>query len=204
MLGRVVIAMLLGVGVAVVAYELVLAARHVKETKERFHAIDARIEETLPEDVGSVPQPTFADDALTVRIRVFRRDMRDPEKAYTLIKIDNERQTYALPRGWQGRLRETQDRSAAYDETLAQLKAVVRRKIAAHGGPADEVKGEIIAAPPMGGAVPHGDIVQVLNVFLEVGMIDVVFEGAATPLTNAERAARMRESKGQAPRGDGR
>ena len=41
----------------------------------------------------------------------------------------------------------------------------------------------------MPGAVPHGDVVEVLNVFLELGLTDVVFEGAATPLTAAERAA---------------
>ena len=156
----------------------------------KFKTIDRRIESMLPKDRGLAPTPTFPEDFLKVKIKVFRRDMADTEKAYTLIKIDNDKQTYSLPRGWKGRIKDTADRIAKYDNVIAAVKGVVQKKMKAHGGAPEEVKGEIVAPPPKGGAVPHGDVVQVLNVFLELGMIDVVFEGAATPLTNKERAAR--------------
>ncbi len=156
----------------------------------KFKTIDRRIESMLPKDRGLAPTPTFPEDFLKVKIKAFRRDMADKEKAYTMIKIDNEKKQYVLPKGWKGRLKESSDRIDAYDKVMNTLKSIVLKKLKAHGGSPEEVKGEIVAPPPKGGAVPHGDIVQILNVFLEVGMTDIVFEGAATPLTSSERAAR--------------
>ena len=156
----------------------------------KFKTIDRRIESMLPKDRGLAATPTFPEDFLKVKIKVFRRDMADQEKAYTLIKIDNDRKSYSLPRGWKGRNKDTAERVKQYDAIMAAVKTVVDKKMKAHGGLPEEVKGEIVAPPPKGGAVPHGDVVQVLNVFLSLGMIDVVFEGAATPLTSKERAAR--------------
>ncbi len=45
----------------------------------------------------------------------------------------------------------------------------------------DVVKFEIVAPPPKGGAVPHGFIVQMLDVCLAAGAKDLIFEGAAMP-----------------------
>ncbi len=158
----------------------------------KFKTIDRRIESMLPKDRGLAPTPTFPEDFLKVKIKLFRRDMKDKEKAHTVLRIDNDRTTYKLPAAWKGRLKELSagTRVQDYDKTMARIKSVVVKKMKAHGGNPEEVKGEIVAPPPKGGAVPHGDIVQVLNIFLELGMIDVVFEGAATPLTSKERAAR--------------
>ncbi len=156
----------------------------------KFKTIDQRIESMLPKDRGLAATPTFPEDFLKVKIKVFRRDMDDKEKAYTLVKIDNDQRTFSLPRGWKGRLKETPERVREYDGKIGAIRMIVAEKMKAHGGKADEVKGEIVAPPPKGGAVPHGDIIQVLDVFLNLGMLDVVFEGAATPLTNRERAAR--------------
>ena len=159
----------------------------------KFKTIDRRIESMLPKDRGLAPTPTFPEDFLKVKIKLFRRDMKDKEKAHTIIKIDNDRQIYKLPRAWKGRLKELRDspeRVKKYDKVMRTVKSVVQRKMKAHGGNPEEVKGEIVAPPPKGGAVPHGDIIQVLDIFLDLDMIDVVFEGAATPLTSKERAAR--------------
>ena len=160
----------------------------------KFKTIDRRIESMLPKDRGLAPTPTFPEDFLKVKIKLFRRDMKDKDKAYTAIRVDNEKTTYKLPRAWKGRVKETAARLDEYDRTIRQIKTLVTKKMKAHGGNPEEVKGEIVAPPPKGGAVPHGDIVQVLNVFLELGMVDVVFEGAATPLTSKERAARAAKS----------
>ena len=159
----------------------------------KFKTVDNRIDSMLPKDRGLAPTPTFPEDFLKIKIKVFRRDMSDPAKAHTMIKVDNERKQYFLPKNWRGRLKEdTKDpaRVQQYDAVVNQVRGVVARKIKAHGGNVDEIKGEIVAPPPKGGAVPHGDVIQMLNVFLEVGMTDVVFEGQATPLNSKERAAR--------------
>ncbi len=156
----------------------------------KFKTIDRRIESMLPKDRGLAATPTFPEDFLKVKIKVFRRDMANKEQAHTYIKIDNDKAGFALPRGWKGHTKDTPERIAQYDKVIATIKTIVLKKMKAHGGAPEEVKGEIVAPPPKGGAVPHGDVVQVLNVFLELGMLDVVFEGAATPLTNKERAAR--------------
>ncbi len=161
----------------------------------KFKTIDRRIESMLPKDRGLAPTPTFPEDFLKVKIKAFRRDMKDKNKAYTLLKIDNDANVYKLPQAWKGRLKETPDRIAQYDKIMRSMKTVVQRKMREHGGNPEEVKGEIVAPAPKGGAVPHGDIIQVLNIFLELGMIDVVFEGAATPLTSRERSARAKAGK---------
>ncbi len=45
-----------------------------------------------------------------------------------------------------------------------------------------EAKFEIVAPPPKGGAVPHGYVVQMVDVCLAVGARDIIFEGSAAPL----------------------
>jgi hypothetical protein len=165
----------------------------------KFKTVDRRIDSMLPKDRGLAATPTFPEDFLKIKIKVFRRDMSDPAKAHTMIKVDNEAKQYVLPKGWRGRLKEESKdpaRVQQYDAVIAEIRQTVARKIKAHGGAVDEVKGEIVAPPPKGGAVPHGDVVQMLNIFLSVGMTDVVFEGQATPLNSTERAARNK-SRGQ-------
>jgi hypothetical protein len=159
----------------------------------KFKTVDRRIDSMLPKDRGLAATPTFPEDFLKIKIKVFRRDMADPAKAYTMIKVDNEAKQYILPKGWKGRIKEEaldMARVEQYDAVIAKVRSVVARKIKAHGGEIGEVKGEIVAPPPKGGAVPHGDVIQMLNIFLGVGMNDVVFEGQATPLNSTERAAR--------------
>lgn len=159
----------------------------------KFKTVDRRIDSMLPKDRGLAPTPTFPEDFLKVKIKVFRRDLSDPAKAHTMIKVDNEKQQYFFPKGWKGRLKEeatAPERVKQYDNTVALIMQNVQRKMKAHGGNPEEVKGEIVAPPPKGGAVPHGDVIQMLNIFLTLGMTDVVFEGQATPLNSTERAER--------------
>ena len=162
----------------------------------KFKTLDRRIDSMLPKDRGLAPTPSFPPDFLKVKIKVFRRNLQSKEEAYTLIKVDNTKQ-FSLPKGWKGRDKEEEldkangtTRVKTYDNVVNNVFALVKSKLAAHGGKAEEVKGEIVAPPPKGGAVPHGDIMSMLNVFLRSNITDVVFEGAATPLTSKERAAR--------------
>jgi biopolymer transport protein ExbD len=156
----------------------------------KFKTIDRRIDSQLPKDRGLAPTPTFPPDFLKIKIKVFRRGLETTDKAddYTLIKVDNTAE-FHLPSGWKGMHKEPKDRLAEYDSVVRRVQGLVNQKLAEHGGKKEEVKGEIVAPPPKGGAVPHGDIMQMLNVFLKADITDVVFEGAATPLTSSERAA---------------
>ena len=146
----------------------------------KFKTIDRRIESMLPDDRGTAIRPAFPEDEQKIKLKVFRRHIGDPEAAYTLIKLDNARQ-FRLPAGWKGRAQESAARIALYDRTYAAIQAALEERLAALGGVAGDVKGEIVAPPPRGGAVPHGDVVGLINAYIAVGMLDVRFEGATEP-----------------------
>ncbi len=155
----------------------------------KFKTIDRRIESMMPKDRGPNPAPSILEEEDKIKVKLFRRGIADRERAFTLLKIDNAAQ-YPLPKGWKGRLKETPDRIERYDATVAAVKRAIEDRIAAYGGITDQIVGEIVAPPPRGGSVPHGDAVAVLNAFMEAGITNVKFEGTPTPLTSSERAAR--------------
>ena len=158
----------------------------------KFKNIDRRIDSMLPKDRGMAATPTFPEDLNTVKVKVFRRDLGKPTE-HTMMKIENSKNIFLLPKAWKGRSKEEAKetdsaRVKEYDNKFEQLYTAIKARLG--GAKMDEVKGEIVAPPPKGGAVPHGDVMSVLNVYLRLGITDVVFEGKATPLTSTERAAR--------------
>ncbi len=175
----------------------------------KFKNIDRRIDSMLPKDRGMAATPTFPEDLNTVKVKVFRRDLGKPSE-HTMMKIENSKNIFLLPKQWKGRSKEEAANNTArveeYDSKFNQLYEAIRKRLgpevvaalqAAYtaedqGKTVDnaKIKGEIVAPPPKGGAVPHGDVMGVLNVYLKLGITDVVFEGKATPLTSTERAAR--------------
>jgi len=158
----------------------------------KFKTVDERIDAMLPKNIGVDTRPSPADERNKIKLKVFRRDVSDPERAYTLIKVDNAAQ-FRLPAGWRGRAKEElqhPQRVRAYDAVLARVQQEVSSRLAAYGGAGADVRGEIVAPPPRGGAVPHGDVISLLDTFLSEGITDVVFEGQPTPLNKRERAAR--------------
>jgi len=155
----------------------------------KFKTIDQRIESMLPKKEGLAPTPDFAVDEDKIKVKVFRREIDRPDRAYTLVKVDNAAE-FRLPAGWKGRLRESPDRLRDYDRTLASVRGEIQRRLAIYGNNPDAVKGEVCAPPPRGGTVPHGDVVAVLDTFLRLGITDVKFDGQMTPLNKRERAER--------------
>ncbi len=155
----------------------------------KFKTIDQRIESMLPKTEGLEATPEFPPDEDKIKVKVFRREIADPDKAYTLVKIDNAAR-FRLPAGWKGRLKESPDRLRAYDRTIAAVQGAIQKRLAIYGNNPDAVKGEISAPPPRGGTVPHGDVVALLDSFLHLGMTNVKFEGQMTPLNKRERALR--------------
>ena len=154
----------------------------------KFKDIDRRIDSALPKDRGPVATSNFPEDFQKVKIKVFRLNLRGEESEHqTLLKVDNTH-SMSLPKGWRGFRTESPARVADYNRTIDQVHAVVAAKFANYTGDKSQLKGEIVAPPPRGGSVPHGDVMKVLDVFLRAGITDVVFEGKALPLTSRERA----------------
>lgn len=150
----------------------------------KFKTVDRRIESALPDNTGIEARQTLLDEPLKLKVKVFRRGLESVDKGddHTLIKVDNDAREFHLPKGWRGRHVESIARIREYDAVVAALKVLVDRKLKEHGGDPSKVKGEIVAPPPKGGAVPHGDVMSVLNAFLELDVTNVTFQGAPGPL----------------------
>ena len=141
-----------------------------------------RIDVELPKDRGlNEPQA----ETRKIKLKVFRRNHDDAERAYTIVKVDRSHQLKLLP-GWRGRAHETPGRRAQYEVLVNTILTAVKEKAAGLGG---EIHGEIVAPPPKGGLVPYVDVMHALSVLRRAGIENVHFEGAAFPLTSAERAA---------------
>lgn len=155
----------------------------------KFKDVDRRIETMMPKDRGPRPDVVIVPDDDRVKVKVFRRNLQDERRVHTLVKVDNAAR-FKLPEGWRGRLKESRRRVAEYDRVLTSIRGLIENRIAMYGGIPSAVKGEIKAPPPRGGAVPHGDVIALLDLFIQAGITDVQFEGQATPLNSRERAAR--------------
>ena len=164
--------------VLVVGAALAWFVHTLHEPIARFEAVDERMASMLPKDRGLAPTPTFTEDFLKVTVRLSRRDHDQPAEAYTHVALQDG-PAFALPKGWRGRAQETPARIEAYDGVMAAIRGVIRKQITAGGYAPQDVKGEIVAPPPEAGAVPHGDVVSMLNVFLTAGLVDIVFDGPA-------------------------
>lgn len=148
----------------------------------RFRTVDERIESHLPNE-GQRAGPVIPAPPQRVRVKVFRRGLETRDTTAddrTLIRLDSLTE-WELPSGWRGRNAETPARVQAFDAVLSSLGAHVRERVSTYEVAAHLVRAEIIAPPPKGGAVPHGDVMAVLDVLLAEGLTNVVFEGTAGP-----------------------
>ncbi|MFV1959525.1 MAG: ExbD/TolR family protein [Planctomycetota bacterium] len=162
----------------------------------KFKSVDKRIQSELPKDRGIQATPTIVDELPTLTVKLFRRTVNqdltqvsdaDQRNAFTKIRIEN-RATIDLPNGeWtgtdanQGGLLGDADRQKAYETKKKQIEQVIK-KIWAEQDNNPDIKGEIKTPPPFGQAVPHGDVIMVLDAFLDAGITDVKFEGAMPPV----------------------
>ena len=144
----------------------------------KFKNVDRRIDAALPKDRGPAPVPTPVDDLEACKVKVFVRDLGTPRQR-TVIRVGQRRETFALPAVWRGHTQESPARVRAYRETMAALRTAMEVQFRSMAF--DKQRGEIVARSPRGGAVPHGDVMAILNEFLQAGVTDVVFEGASKP-----------------------
>jgi len=146
----------------------------------KFKTIDRRIDAMLPRTSGLDDGPVQPPLENRIRLKIFRRQGRWRQKAFTLVRVDPGTE-FKLPAGWRGRAREPAARLATYDRILRSIQAEIRRRVSMVDGQPEVRCGEIVAPPPMGGSVPHGDVVGLLNAFLAAGITQVRFEGTSPP-----------------------
>jgi biopolymer transport protein ExbD len=147
----------------------------------RFRAKDHRIESVMPKDRGIQATPTLVDEIPSIKVSLFRLNQEDEAKAQTKIKINN--QEWMVPVSvWTGAKDHDTALNAARDRTFASLQARIKELFTQN----PKLKGEIEAPPPKGQAVPHGDIMSVLDSFIAAGLKEVNFGGAAAPLPKAK------------------
>jgi biopolymer transport protein ExbD len=149
----------------------------------RFKSVEHRIESRLPEP-GRVACPRPLEDRPSIRATLHRVDAEDAARAFTRVRLGT-RATVDLPAGpWTGESARDAARLDAYARAGEALSQAIAGLRADQGFPAD-LRG-ILATPPRhvgaGSAVPHGDVVRVLDAFLAAGVTDVAFEGTALPL----------------------
>ena len=131
----------------------------------RFKSQDWRIETMLPKNVG--PSPTWVlDETKRLRATVIRLDHEHPDRARTVVKVGGHEWT--LP---------------PVTAPVASRDASLREISAALGNLrfAPDTHGQIDVPPPKGFAVPHGDVVLVLDAFLLAEFKEVDFQGTPPP-----------------------
>jgi len=132
----------------------------------KFKSIDWRIDSELPTNRGI--GDGSAPDLPTVKVGLTRLDPELPDRARTQVKLGGD--TFVL-------VDRPSPERADRARILAQIAAKLRALHLATGRP-----GSIEAKPPRGGLVPHEDVVAVLDAFIEAGVPEVLFEGAAMPM----------------------
>jgi biopolymer transport protein ExbD len=152
-----------------------------------FAAPEDRIDSELPKDRGLSPTPTIVKDFENIKVKLFRKNKENLDEAVTKIKIGNNWEIM-LPKGrWpvDSNSKASKDFQKEYDKVLAIVVAKIKEEWQKQNNSL-EVHGEISAPPPDGPAVPHGDVVRILDSFLSAGLTLINFEGAGAPLPTKE------------------
>jgi hypothetical protein len=148
----------------------------------RFKTLDERIDAQLPEDRGPAMIPVLVEDTRPLlRVKVFRAGIETPADARddrTQVRVERSA-TLELP----GAGADVGDAEAlgARRAALERVRGELRRQRDAHGPEAGSVRVEIAARGLKGGAVPHGDVMALLDACLAEGLTEVTFEGTPGP-----------------------
>jgi biopolymer transport protein ExbD len=147
----------------------------------RFKSLDYRIETALPKDRGLAATPQIVQDIPSIKVTLFRENA-DSADAFTKIKVAGGNPILMPPVKW------TRDKKldTEIENTLDARYEVVKAQIHALFKANADLKGEIECPPPKGPAVPHSDVIRVLDCFLQVGVKEVNFVGQAFPLPKAK------------------
>ena len=156
-----------------------------KAIEERYERVERRIDSFLPKERGVQAIQQFREELPWIKVTLIRRNADDPENAYTMIRVGNHHE-FKLPPGAfdEADVEGTKRRLEQYDEVFARVRDAIAATWARMGNN-PEAKGDIRIPRPKGLKVPHGDVVRVLDTFIQVGLTDVKFEGAPAPMPTA-------------------
>ena len=134
----------------------------------KFHDVQYRFNAELPKQEGLEPTQDPADLRPRLEVSLFRLDETEPAKARTKIKFAGAEWFVSS--------------NATYEEREKTF-AALRERIARVSKETSIVEGEIKTPLPTGSAVPHADVMKVLDVFWELKLLDVKFFGAPPPIS---------------------
>ncbi len=143
----------------------------------RFKSLDFRIETQLPRDRGLAATPEIKTDIPSIKVTLFRENAGQ-EHAYTKLKIAGGAMITLPEVKWTRNRKDDQAIENLLDEKYAPIQAQIAALFRAN----PQLKGEIECPPPKGGAVPHVDVMRVLDCFLGAGVTEVNFVGQPFPL----------------------
>lgn len=148
----------------------------------KFKSIDKRFETELPKDRGPSTSAAVLTPLTEITVKLFRKDV---EKAstehFTRLRV-GDKTTVDLPKGpWPKGAEDEDRRRKDEDAVFKQISDAIAAAWAEQNKHPD-VKGEIKTPAPTGQLVPHGDVMRVLDSFIEAGVLVVNFEGAPPPV----------------------
>jgi len=149
----------------------------------KFKSHEYRIESQLPRDRGIQATNQIVEDIPAVKVLLFRLDEDDQAKARTKIKVGGTPEIILPAYQWSVTNKDIDakiedQRDAVFHGIAATIRGLLNQN--------PKLKGEIETPPPKGYAVPHGDVMRILDSFLEAGVTEVNFGGAAAPLPKAK------------------
>jgi biopolymer transport protein ExbD len=146
----------------------------------KFPTVAHRLETQLPAE-GPQPRPDVLRTTQDITVKLFRKDgEHDRSRHFTRVRV-GEVATVDLPRGpWPTTGEAADARRLVEDKLFATVAEAIGSAWSAQGR-APEVRGQIRTPPPTGQLVPHGDVMRVLDAFIDAGIAHVHFEGAPLP-----------------------
>lgn len=147
----------------------------------RFKTLDYRIESNLPTDRGIQATADQPQEIPAIKVLLFRINDEDPARAYTKIKIAGTEVNLPVTR-WSSDKAENNAIEDERDRKFGGIQAKMMELLKA----SPDLKGEIEAPLPKGAAVPHGDVIRILDSFLGAGIKEVNFAGAPSPLPKSK------------------
>jgi hypothetical protein len=148
----------------------------------KFKSIDKRFETELPKDRGPSTSAAVLTPLTEITVKLFRKDVeKGTAEHFTRIRV-GDKTTVDLPKGLWPKDGIAEDaRRKEEDGKFKEITSAIAAAWAEQNKHPD-VKGEIKTPAPTGGLVPHGDVLRVLDSFIEAGVLVVNFEGAPPPV----------------------
>ena len=149
----------------------------------KFKSVEQRIASELPHGPGIVADENQVEETPHITVKCFRRDI-ETDRPYTRFRIGNSREVRGPEGTWIGTFEADGRRQEAQAATRERIREHIGQMWAQMGHDPD-IRGEVHTPAPFGQGVPHGDVMLVLDAFLDAGIKNVQFQGAMPPVFTA-------------------